>query len=371
MRDIIMAFFSKKSHISRDFGINRKNESTHVTNDVVFGRGNRRRGVSFRRGTRSLFSRRRVSFSACGFVVRIFSVFALFSLPREKVRRVRRGNASAVRAGGAFLSRFDFSHGAHSRGGNVGGARFSFSARTAASLAFGACAVAFSLKKGHKGAVALQRVARARAPCAHPVLFARGHEFFLPDFRFSLERACGRGAIRFHERLSRAARPHGSGKGGRTDGVARVFYGVACFFDCRKNFGAGVLRRRGRSARGYAVPLYRGGKSALFRGDGLRDFYFARLFAFYAPFRRERTKEREIEPGKSREGGNSPCGIFAFPIRISRYRRIVLSRVGVLRAVVFSFRRFSRAVFQGVRQGSTFPPPKSREYRLRSSRGRA
>ena len=216
-----------------------------------------------------------------------------------------------------------------------------------------------------EGDLRAQRLARSRHHRVCPVC---GSGRFGADCRFGAARRARRMAhLCGDERIARGARPDGSGercrssrcRGGRRGGDRGDMRGVYSVAD-RKG-------RRKRAERGNAVSVCDARKRAVFPRVRAGDSDLARLFSVSAVFFRALLREK----GKRRKGGDPPRGVCVVPSRFGRDRAVAVSRPGNGRALSVSARRFLRAPFPEARRENTFPLQAGREYRSRSSRGRA
>ncbi len=344
MSDIKMQFF----HNFLLFRIDERDGNGE--NRLLCRRKRDRRGLHHGCGTRPLFSRGRVSSRILVFLCAVFLSLRLFSLAREKVRRVRRRAQSGVRAGRENCPRPLASLRLCAVRRDARGARRALPGGKTALGDFGARGGVGARAPRHEGGHRAQLGARSAPHCVRPVRCA-GRRFIGSgnSSRVVLLRRC---AVCGNEPLSHCACAHGAREGGK---ASRVFCGR------RRRRGRSVRRlhlgarlRSGRrcAPRGDAVSCRHARKPPLLRRGGSRHLYLPCRLALSAPFgMRKGARQEKIR----RRGRGTPCGVCLFEIGTSRHRRRLLSRRRRSWASLFSCLCSSRVPFQAPPRESTCP----------------
>lgn len=252
--------------------------------------------------------------------------------------------------------------------GNACGAGRARARFEAASVPFGARTRGGVRAPRDQGRFFTQSCARALSAGVRVFVRSRRQELFLSRRSRLLRRIFRRHFLCGDERVPRRARPVGRGQRGKAAPAVRA--AVRARRVCKRgvNSGENLSGRGGGAGRGNALSLRDAGKKDILRRGRLLHSHLARVLALSALL-----PERTVFGTKenSRKGSDPPYGVFRFPRRAGRDRRLFLSRAGRAGNRAFSFLYFSPVSFQAAPQESTFRRQADRECRWRSSQGRA
>lgn len=251
--------------------------------------------------------------------------------------------------------------------GNACGAGRARARFEAASVPFGARARGGVRAPRDQGGFFAQSGARTLSAGVRVFVRPRGQELFLSR-RSRLRRIFRRHFLCGDERVSRRARPAGRGQRGKAAPAVRA--AVRARRVCKRGVysGQNLSGRGGGAGRGNALSLRDAGEKDILRCGRLLHSHLARVLALSALL-----PERTVFGTKenSRKGSDPPYGVFRFPRRAGRDRRLFLSRARRAGNRAFSFLYFSPVSFQAAPQESTFRRQADRGCRWRSSQGRA
>ena len=289
-------------------------------------------GLFERRGTRPFLSgkvlRSARDFIVCNFLRNVFSV----SVSGTEIRRVRtcgKGIVSARRArcqmGGIFAL-------VHSVCGNVGRFRRAAPEVEAVALDSGTFRRCVFRPARNEGDHDIQFRARTRAPRIRVLFGRKNPDGFARVFRNGAP-VCGWDRVCGNERLSRCASSDGCGEGHEKNFTARVTVRRRrC--GLRRRYSRKNLRRGcGSDTGGNAFSVRNAERKIIFGHGGCGNLDFAGILAVSATDGVRRVDGRKKVRRRERR---APCGVFAFPRRTYRNRKLFLSFARGRRTTAFS-----------------------------------